>query len=255
MKRLLIAVLLAVSAFAQTRDTYPRTPVVLTVATLPASPATNTRATISDGASATDCTTGGGSTVVDCRYTGSAWTEVPGSVGGSSTTYWDQFPTGARGASSANLPAGGWSVGHTGGGGLALTNGDANYIIVSMTLADAADTHLIWRGTVPPNYTNQTVTAKFYWMSTGGGTNSIMAEVATAFTAAGGSYVPSFNTAQTSTSASGGNNVVNVITITGLTMTGASAGEEWFIRFMRDGDGGSDNLAATINLIRMELSY
>lgn len=84
--RTAILILAAIAAFAQVRDTYPRTPAVLTVATLPASPATNTRATISDGASATDCTTGGGSTVVDCRYTGSAWTAAPGGSGSGTVT-------------------------------------------------------------------------------------------------------------------------------------------------------------------------
>lgn len=79
----LILILCAASALAQVRDTYPRTPTVLTVATLPASPPANTRATVSDGVSASDCTTGGGSTVVDCRYDGSAWAVAPGGSGSS----------------------------------------------------------------------------------------------------------------------------------------------------------------------------
>lgn len=83
----LILILCAASALAQVRDTYPRTPPTLTVAAMTAlsSPPTNMRVTVSDGANSTDCTTGGGSTVVDCRYTGSAWTVAPGGSGGSSS--------------------------------------------------------------------------------------------------------------------------------------------------------------------------
>lgn len=86
MKKLLLF-FAAFAAFAQVRDTYPRTPSTLTVAAMTAlsSPPTNMRVTVSDGANSTDCTTGGGSTVVECRYSGSAWAVAPGGSGGSST--------------------------------------------------------------------------------------------------------------------------------------------------------------------------
>jgi len=48
-------------------------PAVLTVATLPASPVTNEVVPISDGAAASDCTTGGGTIAHQCQYNGSAW--------------------------------------------------------------------------------------------------------------------------------------------------------------------------------------
>lgn len=58
---------------------------VLTVATLPVSPFSGELAFVTDGTSATDCTTGGASTVVLCRYTGTAWSGYAGGGSGSGT--------------------------------------------------------------------------------------------------------------------------------------------------------------------------
>ena len=48
-------------------------PAVATVATLPASPVTNQVVPISDGAAASDCTTGSGTVAHSCQWNGSAW--------------------------------------------------------------------------------------------------------------------------------------------------------------------------------------
>jgi hypothetical protein len=81
MKKLLLFALLtlAPSALAQTADSSPRKQVGFTVGTLPtASSWTNTTALVTDGASAGDCITGGGSTRVMCVSNGSAWAAVAG---------------------------------------------------------------------------------------------------------------------------------------------------------------------------------
>ena len=87
MKRLGIFSLFAAAGFlllAQTKDgTFPRQLLSATVAQLAAisSPATFDVAGVTNGASATDCTVGGGSTKVPCFYNGSAWAPL-GSAGG-----------------------------------------------------------------------------------------------------------------------------------------------------------------------------
>lgn len=72
---------------------------VTTVAGLPGTPTTGQVGIVSDGASATDCTVGGGSTYVLCAYNGTAW--VHGGVVGAIT-----FAAG---------PSGGLTVGSSGG--------------------------------------------------------------------------------------------------------------------------------------------
>jgi len=57
----------------------------LTVATLPGSPIKGQIASVSDGSSSNDCTSGGGATLVTCQYNGSAWTQF-GAGGGTSGT-------------------------------------------------------------------------------------------------------------------------------------------------------------------------
>jgi hypothetical protein len=54
------------------------------VATLPSSPATNTNAGVTDGNGAS-CTSGGGSTQVFCRWSGSSWTVASSSASGGAT--------------------------------------------------------------------------------------------------------------------------------------------------------------------------
>lgn len=57
-----------------------------TVANLPAAAVANRIRFVTDGNSATDCTVGGGSTLVLCRDSGSAWASVGGGGGGGGTT-------------------------------------------------------------------------------------------------------------------------------------------------------------------------
>jgi len=57
-----------------------------TVGTLPAAPHAPQTAWVSDGASATDCVTGLGSTVVFCKYVGGAWSAFVSGTGAVTTT-------------------------------------------------------------------------------------------------------------------------------------------------------------------------
>ena len=75
--KLAILLIAAVAAFAQTKDTYPRTLGAYSVLTLP-TPAANSVAIVTDGSSPGDCTIGGGSTRVLCAYSGSAWVALGG---------------------------------------------------------------------------------------------------------------------------------------------------------------------------------
>lgn len=62
--------------------------IIATVSNLPAAPATGTLAVVTDGASATDCTTGSGANLVLCRFGGAVWGQFTGSsaaAGGANT--------------------------------------------------------------------------------------------------------------------------------------------------------------------------
>lgn len=79
MKKLcLVVIALCASAFAQTggqgqTGNYNGGVQIYKVATLPLTATKGTLATVTDGSSASDCSTGGGTTVVTCIYNGSAW--------------------------------------------------------------------------------------------------------------------------------------------------------------------------------------
>ncbi|BBO74382.1 hypothetical protein DSCW_17990 [Desulfosarcina widdelii] len=65
-----------------------------TVATLPTSPTTGDRIEVTDGDGATDCTVGGGSDVVTCRWSGSAWVSVDTQAAGSAEVQDEAFTEG-----------------------------------------------------------------------------------------------------------------------------------------------------------------
>src|SRR6266404_9903852 len=82
MKKLLplIVLLFSVSVYAQ-KSTVPGLMTNYTVATLPTSHQDNVLYHIEDGASASDCTVGGGTTYVICKWNGSAYAAVGGASG------------------------------------------------------------------------------------------------------------------------------------------------------------------------------
>ncbi len=91
MRALLFTSLLAVVAFGQEVDTSPRVFPPLTTTTLAAlTPVAGMQIIeINNGASATDCTTGGGSFRVKCWYDGSAWVSI--GSGSSSATFKETY--------------------------------------------------------------------------------------------------------------------------------------------------------------------
>ena len=67
---------------------------------------------------------------------------------------------------------------------------------------------------------------------------------------------PSFNTASTVTDAAKGTTLqTNDASISSVTVTGCAAGELMHIKVFRDSSHASDNLAATANLIGVEIKY
>ena len=82
-----------------------------------------TFATVTDGNSATDCTTGGGSTNVNCQYNGSTWAQAVASSSGS-TAY--SALTGGTNGSAAMVCGTGCSIATSGSGTNAATSLSGN---------------------------------------------------------------------------------------------------------------------------------
>jgi len=83
-------------------------------------------------------------------------------------------------------------------------------------------------------------------------TGSVVWQVATICVADGETSDPSFNTASTVTEAAKGTTLwQNDFEILAITTTGCAVGEEMYFKFFRDATHGSDNLAATADLISL----
>lgn len=81
---------------------------------------------------------------------------------------------------------------------------------------------------------------------------AVVWQISTICVADGETVDPSFNTASTVTETAKGTTLqLNDFTISSVTVTGCSAGEELFYRFFRDPTNGSDTLAATAELVSM----
>jgi hypothetical protein len=99
-----------------------------------------------------------------------------------------------------------------------------------------------------------TVDVKIKWF-TPATSGDVVWKVATAAVADGETNDPAFNTADTVTdTAKGTANQLNDATITGITMTGAAAGELLHIKISRDPAHASDTLADTARLVGVELT-
>jgi hypothetical protein len=88
------------------------------------------------------------------------------------------------------------------------------------------------------------------WLVTaGGGANTVKFTVATACSAAGATFDPAFNAANTITSATvGANNAMNVTSQSAITMTGCAAGNVLHIKFGRD---NTDTSTATVRVLNV----
>jgi hypothetical protein len=102
---------------------------------------------------------------------------------------------------------------------------------------------------LPPGWTGN-VDVDIDWLVTaGGGANTVKFTVATACTAAGATFDPAFNTANTITSGTvGSNNALNVTSQTAITMTGCSAGNVLHVKFGRDNTDASTATARVLNV-------
>jgi hypothetical protein len=102
---------------------------------------------------------------------------------------------------------------------------------------------------LPPGWTGN-VDVDIDWLVTaGGGSNTVKFTVATACSAAGATFDPAFNAANTITSGTvGANNAVNVTSQTAITMTGCAAGNVLHIKFGRD---NTDTSTATVRVVNV----
>lgn len=81
-------------------------------------------------------------------------------------------------------------------------------------------------------------------------------QIQTSCVADGETNDPSFNTASTVTDTAKGTTLqMNDFAINGVTTTGCAAGELMHIKFLRDSAHASDSLAATANVIGLEMKY
>jgi hypothetical protein len=89
-----------------------------TVATLPLTPSTGQIAVVTNGASSSDCTVGLGSSIVLCRYSGSAWASLGGGGGGGPAT--DLLLTGQAQGDITYFNGANWVVLHASTSGFLL---------------------------------------------------------------------------------------------------------------------------------------
>jgi|GEM_PF-1162883 len=102
---------------------------------------------------------------------------------------------------------------------------------------------------LPPGWTGN-VDVDISWLVTaGGGSNTVKFTVATACSAAGATFDPAFNAANTITSGTvGANNAMNVTSQTAITMTGCAAGNVLHVKFGRD---NTDTSTATVRVFNV----
>jgi hypothetical protein len=103
---------------------------------------------------------------------------------------------------------------------------------------------------------SKNVDLKIVWQSNSTSTNAVVWTVATSCVALDeDTLAPTFNTAQTVQDANLPTaNRKNEAALTGVTVTGCAAGETIYFRIGRDPTNGSDNFAATANLVGVEIT-
>jgi hypothetical protein len=108
--------------------------------------------------------------------------------------------------------------------------------------------------TLPSDWTGA-VDLRFIWFSANAGANGVDWTVATSCIADTEDLIaPGYNAVQNTVDANNGANVRNSATIAGIDMTGCAAGETLYLRLGRDPTNGGDTLAATAELIGIELT-
>ena len=119
--------------------------------------------------------------------------------------------------------------------------------------ADASNLSMQWTLALPSDFTS-TVDARFVWY-TSATSGNVVWQIATICVADDEADDPAFNTASTVTDAAKGTTLeVNEASITTVTITGCAASELMHVKVFRDAAHASDTLAATANLIGVELT-
>lgn len=98
------------------------------------------------------------------------------------------------------------------------------------------------------------MSARVFFFSTSTGGNVVF-QLATSFTADDTSLNPAWNTAATVTQAQKAANLMNVATITSLSMTGAASGSMMNLDFYRDPNHASDTSTGHCEVFGVELTY
>lgn len=123
-----------------------------------------------------------------------------------------------------------------------------------LAFADSADLSAQYTWHVPSDWTGN-IDAKFKWF-TSATSGDVVWQLQTICVADAETNDPSFNTASTVTDTAKGTTLqTNDASITTVTVTGCAAGELMHIKVRRDSGHASDSLAATANLIGVELTY
>ena len=122
----------------------------------------------------------------------------------------------------------------------------------AMGIAQFANSAQVYDHLVLPEDWVAPIDLEIYWKSAAI-TGNVVWQIETAGATTGGSTDPTFNAAQTvTTAAQGTTNTLNVSTITGLTTTGLVAGKEFFFRFSR---AATDTLASgTADLLSLKFT-
>lgn len=129
-----------------------------------------------------------------------------------------------------------------------------NVIQGYLAFADAADLSAQYTWMIPSDWVGA-VDATFVWFTTAT-SGDVVLQIATGAVADGETNDPAFNTANTVTDTAKGTTLqINTCLINGITMTGAAAGKLLHIKVSRNSAHASDTLAATANLIGVELTY
>jgi len=129
-----------------------------------------------------------------------------------------------------------------------------NVKYATLAFADSANLSVQTHYRMPGDQTG-TLDATFVWFTTATSGNVVW-QMATICVADAETSDPAFNTASTVTDTAKGTTLqLNNATITGVTITGCAAGEMLFLKVSRDAGHASDSLAATAQLVGVELTY
>lgn len=124
-----------------------------------------------------------------------------------------------------------------------------------LDFADATSLSMQTEFRLPADWTS-TIDVQLYWYSATTSGNVVW-QVATICVADAETGDPAYNTASVATAdaAKGTTNQYNTVSLTGITTTGCAAGEQMYVKVLRDAAHASDTHAATARLVGIEVTY